>query len=300
MSARGAGLVLVALLAVAGCARKQGPAPPAAAPVALASPDPFADALWDDGRAEFAVYRGTIERYGVTRPLGAKLIVVKEEFDTAAGVKSDAGPAAGRTRPVFKLVTMLEFPTGTYSYRQVATAFLDRETAALEKLAMSSTEACGIAYVQVRPRGTAWRHESHSYFEGEGDRDLLLALRADRPTVAADALALWLRRLDLTKAQTIAVDLLPTQLSSRVRATALVPATIEVAGAADEHGWFVMVRSVDAQGAPVFDRWWFDRAAPHGLVRYKGADGRALLRTKVLRLAYWEATKPGDEALVAP
>ena len=85
-----------------------------------------------------------------------------------------------------------------------------------------------------------------------------------------------------------------------MRATALVPATIEVAGSADAVGWPVIVRSMDAQGAPVVDRWWFDRAAPHGLVRFEGADGRTLERAKVLRLAYWEATKPGDEALVAP
>ena len=96
------------------------------------------------------------------------------------------------------------------------------------------------------------------------------------------------------------MDLLPSQLSSRVRATALVPATIEVVGVADGHGWPVLVRSVDAGGAPVVDRWWFDRAAPHGLVRFEGADSRTLERTKVLRLAYWEATKPGDEALLAP
>jgi hypothetical protein len=300
MNARAAALVLVALLALGGCAREEAAAPASAAPIAFAAPDPFADAMWDDGRAEFAVYRGTIERYGITRPLAAKLIVVKEDFDPAAGVKSDAGPVEGRTHTVFKVVTMLEFPTGTYSYRQVATTFLDRETGALTKLAMSSTEACGITYVQVTSRKGAWRHLSHSYFEGEGDRDLILPLRADRPAVAADGLALWLRRLDLAKAQSIAVDLLPSQLSSRVRATALVPATIEVVGVADTLGWPVLVKSVDASGAPVVDRWWFDRAAPHGLVRFEGADSRTLERTKVVRLAYWEATKPGDEVLLAP
>jgi hypothetical protein len=182
----------------------------------------------------------------------------------------------------------------------VATTFLDRETGALAKLAMSSTEACGIAYVQISPREGAWRHLSHSYFEGEGDRDLTLPLRADRTAVAADGLALWLRRLDLTRRQTIAVDLLPSQLSSRVRATALVPATIAVVGVADTLGWPVLVTSVDAGGAPVVDRWWFDRAPPHGLVRFEGADSRTLERTKVLRLAYWEATKPGDERLLEP
>ena len=293
----GATVAFAAIVVLSACGAEKRPAPPNPA---FATPDPFADAVWDDGRAEIAVYRGTMPRYGTPRPARARIIVVKEDLDVAQRVKSDGPPAAGRTRPVLKMNTILDFPTGTYDYHQMSSVFVDRESGALEKLAMSSTEGCGITYVEVLPRDAAWRHVSHSYWDGEADRELTLALRTERPTLAADALPLLLRRYDLARAATFPADLLPTQLSSRVAAPALVPATIEIAGRPDAHGLPVTVRSVDARGAPRVDRYWFDPASPHGLVRLERADGLVLERAKALRLAYWEKTAPGDEKLLEP
>jgi len=294
------------LLLVGACGSAREPAAttatPGGAPV-LAARDLLGDALWDDGRAEYSTYRGTMPRYGKPRPLSARIIIVKEDMDIATRVKVDGAPVAGRTRSVIKLNYVQDFPTGTYAYHQMSSTFFNRSTGLLEKLAMSSTEGCGITYVEVLPAASVWRHVSHSYWAGEGDRDLSLPTRSDRPTLAWDGLALWLRRLDLARAQSFAVDLLPGQVSGRVRATALVPATIEVTGQVDDRGWPVTVRvtAVPAGDQPEsVDRYWFEAAWPHGLVRLERADGAVLERAKTTRLAYWNETDPGDEALVEP
>jgi hypothetical protein len=263
--------------------------------------DLLADRLWDDGQAEFSVYEGTITRYGASRALAARIIVVKEDMDLAQRVKSDAGPVAGKTRTVIKQNYLHDFTTGSYDYHQMTSTFLDRGTGRLEKLAMSSTEGCGITFVELLPQARGWRHVSHSYWDGEADRDRMLVPGAGRTIVAADALPLWLRRLDLSRAQSFEVDLLPSQLAGRVRAAAFVPATIEAVGRPDRHGLPVRVRFTGAGGKVRTDRYWFDRSWPHTLVRFEGGDDPTVLeRVKTMRLAYWQKNAPGDERLLAP
>ena len=261
--------------------------------------DLLADRLWDDGQAEFSIYKGTIERYGKSRALAAKIIVVKEDMDVAQRVKSETGPVANRTRAVLKLNYLRDFNTGTYDYHQMSSTFLNRRTGMLEKLAMSSTEGCGITYVQVLPHSKAWRHVSHSYWDGEADHARTLAPRAGRTVVAADALPLWLRRLDLTKAQWFEVDLLPSQVSGRANETKFLPAGIEVVGRAERHGLPVNVLLGGRPDQRRTDRYWFDPAWPHALTRFEGgADPTVLTRVKTMRLAYWLKTSPGDERLI--
>jgi hypothetical protein len=288
------------LVGACGVAREPAATTASRAPI-LAERDLFADPVWDDGQAEYSTYRGTMPHYGKPRPLSARIIIVKEDMDVAARVKVDGDPPAGGARTVLKVNYLHDFPTGTYDHHQMSSVFLDRASGSLEKLAMSSTEGCGITYVEVLPGASAWRHVSHSYWEGEGDRDLSLPTRSDRPTAAWDGLVLWLRRLDLARPQSFPVDLLPGQVSGRVRATALVPATIELPGRVDDRGWPVTVRVAAAEGTPErVDRFWFEAAWPHGLVRLERADGAVLERVKTIRLDYWEKTDPGDEALVEP
>ena len=116
--ARGALLVAAALFAT--------PAVGTQGVVRDGAPDPFQGALWDDGRAEISVYRGTILRYGKLRPVRAKIIIVKEEMDLAQHVKADGGPVDGRTRTVLKMNTIFDYPTGTYDYHQMSSVCVDR------------------------------------------------------------------------------------------------------------------------------------------------------------------------------
>jgi len=266
---------------------------------AWASPAFGADRLWDDGKAEFSVYRGTIKRYGVTRPVTAKIIAVKEDMDDAQRVKSDAGLVAGRTTTVLKLNYLHDFETGMYAYHQMTSTFLDRSTMQLRKLAMSSTEGCGITYVEVLPGASGWRHVSHSYFDGEGDRDVVITPQAGRPAVAWDGLALWLRALDFSTPQKFEIALLPSQIANRARIAAFVRASVEILPA-KAAGVTARVSYTDRDGKPRVDMFVFAAAAPHVLTHLERGDGLALDLVKTQRIAYWEKTRPGDEKLLAP
>jgi hypothetical protein len=274
--------------------KEAGPPGPAWATPAFA-----ADKLWDDGKAEFSVYRGTIERYGVTRPVTAKIIAVKEDMNDAQHVKSDRGPVAGRTTTVLKLNYLHDFETGMYAYHQMTSTFLDRSTMQLRKLAMSSTEGCGVTYVEILPMASGWRHVSHSYFDGEGDRDVVIAPLAGRPAVAWDGLALWLRALDLTIPQRFEIALLPSQLASRARNAAFVRATVVITPATAA-GVTARVSYTDRDGKPRVDTFVFAAAAPHVLTHLERGDGLTLDLVKTQRIAYWEKTRPGDEKLLEP
>ena len=296
----GLAALLVLVLALSGTALLLPGTSALAAPI-LAARDLLADRLWDDGKAELSVYRGTIERYGKPRPLAVRIIVVKEAMDEEQRVKAERFPRAGRTRDVLKVHALYDFPTGTYDYHQATSAFLDRASADLAKLAMASTEGCGITYVEVLPEAAGWRHVSHSYWDGEGDHAMVLATHRERTTLAADGLALWLRRLDLKRAQRFEVNLLPSQRSGRVQNQELPTATIEVTGRADRHGLPVVVRWTGGDARARTDRYWFDPAWPHALARFEGgADPTTFARVKTMRLAYWEKNAPGDERLLAP
>lgn len=273
----------------------------------LATRDLLADRMWDDGEAEYSVYQGTITRYGKSRPLHARIIVVKEDMDVAQRVKSERGPIRGKTRTVIKQNYSHDFATGTYDYHQMCSTFLDREEGWLHKLAMSSIEGCGITYVEIladfNPDASKWRRRSHSYWDGEGDRNE--TVRAGALHVAADALPLWLRRLRLDARQSFDVSFFASQLSNRVGPFVPLRAHIEVVGRADRHGLpvtFRQERPSTGQGAPRVDRYWFDAAWPHGLTRYEsgGEDATVLERVKMMRVAYWQKTAPGDERLLAP
>jgi hypothetical protein len=279
------------------------PAGEAPEPPRLSTRDLFADAMWDDGRAEYSLYEGTIERYGSRRPLAARLIVVKEDMDIGQRVKSEAGPVAGRTKTVLKQNYSHDFTTGTYDYHQASSTFLDRATGRLEKLTTSSIEGCGLTFVSVRGDTKGVGRVSHSYWDGEADREEVKSCSDCPMVLLADALPLWLRRLDLARPQSFLVTLLPSQLSNRVAPLELVPSRIEVVGGTpDRHGRLVRVVATDSgrvEARP--DRYWFDPAWPHALVRFEGGKHSIVLeRMKTMRIAYWKETDPGDERLLRP
>lgn len=271
-------------------------------PPRRAAHDVFADSLWDDGRAEITVYEGTIERYGVARPLAARIIVVKEDMDMEQSVKSAAGPVEGRTRPMLKQNLIRDFRTGTYDYHQMCSTFLDRRSGNVAKLVMSSSEGCGITFVELLPSSHGWDRVSHSYWDGEGDSTQHgIDGEFGHPGTPMDALPLWLRRLDLESGQKFMAYLLPSQVSNRVASLRVMPWQIEIIGRADKNGLPVLVHDRSDPGASRTDRYWFDPVWPHPLVRFEGgADATVLTRVKTTRLAYWEKTAPGDEKLIEP
>lgn len=280
-------LVLGAALALWLAGRAPGGA------TAAVSADLARSAAWDDGNAEFSVYDATGRFEGQERAFTARILVVKEDFVRGSLVKSDHGPVPGKTFEVLKLNYLHDVPTGTYAFHQMASVFFDRESFLPVKLAASSMEACGLTYAVAHPDGNTLRHESHSYWDEEGDRQLALAW--EEGAVFYDSLPLWLRGLDLTKRARYEVPLFPTQVRNRIGNPVLGRAEVELRGPDRARGGALAVAVRHPGGE---DRLWFRKAEPRVLARWEAADGRVLVLRKTLRIPYWERTAPEDEELL--
>ena len=275
------------------------------APAAVAgagSENILASPMWDDGRAEFSVYTGTTERYGQDRPTVAHLIVVKEDLLRASLVKSEAGPIPGQTVTAVKLNFIADFPTGTYTYHQMATVMFDRGTFDVLKETVSHTEGCGITFVRVGPKHGALVHEAHSYWDGEADREVRIEWPAG-PHTHADALPVWLRQWvhDGAPAE-MRMWLLPVQVSGRSPLASTRPIEARVrrtdGGTVRVPAGSFATRRFTVSTPAGTDTYWFDARFPYVLVRLETAAGRRLALKKTLRLDYWHHPMNGDENLI--
>ena len=127
---------------------------------------------WFNGEAEITSYQLEQSRYGELREGTATLIFVTEDFLPDAQVKANA--MSSNTIPVLKLNAVKKFNTGIYPYSIMQSIFfpLEGNSHAL-KVSASIQEWCGHMYLQLNNRDD-FKIVSHSYFEGEADKQLEL------------------------------------------------------------------------------------------------------------------------------
>jgi hypothetical protein len=255
------------------------------APAWMAAP------IWDDGLAEFAAYEVSWRRYGKLYEGRALLILVKEPWAPDLDVKAD------RPRPdgfeVLKLNHVRDVATGIYTYHQMSSLFWRRTDGALQKIAATSSEACGISTAQVVD-GTL---NTRSYFDGQGERN--------QPYPAG----------------VLSEDGLSATLRRHVPEDATVPATLEIFPslmqgrfpALEGTLYKVQRRPVEAVEVPAGTgpgveitltagertlRYTFSPEPPHTLLRLEESDGTVYALAKVERIPYWGMSNPGDEAWI--
>ena len=287
---------LGALVLAAGALGAAGCRAPAAGGTA-SPPNPFAaDALWDDGRAEIDAYEATIKRYGILRSLTAYIVVVKEDLSKTQLVKADPGHDPGDLRTVLKLNHVLNYPTGIYSYHQMASCFFDRGSMDLVKLSLTSNEWCGNTYKEYTRRDGRGTLHVHTYWDNQAEATYDLPTGPD--VVFYDALPLWIRSLPQSAGTERALRLLPSQIESKgprpeAQAATLVAAREE--GIVVPAGRFRALRwELRTAGGPP-DVYWTAGDAPHVLVAWDRGDGGAYRLKWTQRLAYWTLNRPGDE-----
>lgn len=242
--------------------------------------------IWDDGNAEFATYEITWQRYGKAYNGRAILVLVKEPWAPDLQVKADTPRADGFD--VFKFNHLRDVPTGVYTYHQAATVFLRRDSGELLKISTSSVEACGVSTAQMRDQVL----ETHSYFDGQGDRTVSWPSGAwpwsGLPAVLRDF---------VTGEPASTLNVFAPLLSSRFpelrdQAWKVVrqrPHRLMVPA-----GEFEAV-AIELQHEDVRMTFEFDSASPHTLLRYSDTLGSEYRLAKVERMAYWQKNKPGDE-----
>lgn len=238
--------------------------------------------LWDDGKAEFCAYDVTWARYGHHFDGRALLVLVKEPWAPDLEVKADQPRKDGFD--VLKLNHIRDVATGVYTYHQMASVYTRRDSGALQKIAATSSEACGISTAQMA-RG---RLDTRSYFDGQGDRSMAWPAGA----VPEDGLPAILRDFVAGPAPET-LEVFPSLLAGRYGS--LKPAAYKVEKKEGAEG--IEIRLVNLPSSLLYV---FEREAPHRLVRFEREDGTVYRMAKCERLAYWDMHNPGDEGWLPP
>lgn len=244
--------------------------------------------LWDDGTAEVCVYEVDWARYGASYPGRATLILVKEPWAPDLDVKAD------RPRPdgfdVLKLNHIRDVPTGVYTYHQMASVYLRRDSGKIQKIASTSSEACGITTALM----TDGELTVHTYFDGVADHTLEYPAGA----LPEDGLPALLRDY-LAGELPDSIRVLPTLLDGRL--ADLEPVTYELrrrpAGTVETPaGTFrALELRLESPAGQSGRTYLFEAAAPHRLLELQEDRGTHYRLAKCGRIPYWRMSRPGDE-----
>lgn len=244
-------------------------------------------AVWDDGKAEFCAYDVTWARYGHRYDGQALLVLVKEPWAPDLNVKADTPRKDGFD--VLKLNHVRDVETGIYTYHQMASVYTRRDSGALQKLAATSSEACGISTAEV----AGGRLATRSYFDGQGDRTLAWPDAA----LPEDGLPASLRDYVAGRAPA-SLEVFPSLLAGRF--PELKPAAYrvekrEVPAVETPEGPRPGIE-IRLTSGPAVLAYTFDREPPYRLLRFEREDGTVYRVSKCERLAYWGMHDPGGEA----
>ena len=289
---------------------------PVAQPVRTSLPPPEFDAgfwsAWGDGQAELAGYDLVYPRYGQLRRGTAVTVFVTEPFSNTARVKADPGKHPPSDEfPVMKLNLVKDFQTGIYDYNLMLSSFValkpvnERPAGFPTKASFSSQEWCGQVYEQLLFDSTSIRSESHSYFDGEADRQA----RVDYPAngVSADTLFLWVRGMAapaLKPGEERNVTLLRSLEAVRLghqplawaegklsRGSSLDAVRVP-AGAFEAEVW--KVRMADGLVLTI----WTEQASPHRILGWESTSGERAELLGSARMKYWMLNSEGNESLL--
>lgn len=247
------------------------------------------DSLWDDGRAEVALYDARRPQYGKVESYQAVFIVVKEDFTREHYVKADPPFEGKEVFPVLKLNAVHSYWTANFPYHFLESVFVRRDDpTALVKLTLGSQEWCGNTFKEVTTWGATPQLASHSYFDGQGDATRPLDLRPG--DLLEDQLPLALRSLRFEPGLELKRRVLPSLISNGLhRAPDLVEVTVGVVGEEEVETGVGRLAAwkVSVAWSSIEQNWWFEKAAPHTLLKMESSDGRRWLLRDRTRKAYW-------------
>ena len=269
---------------------------------------------WNQGRAEINLYDAVEMRYGVPRQATeAALIFVKEDHRSEDYVKAD-DPGRGDL-PAIKLNWSVVVPTGIYTYRQMASVFVDRQSALPFRESFTSQEWCGNTAKDVHlirtAGGNSFRYRYSSYFGHEGEGERTVAIDSAHTALFADALPVYLRALDLPAIaesdRTYTLSVVPTLIANRAQpdrvgtplAAAVSVARLEnvTVPAGRFNVWRVTVEYTSPDGTKQRELYDYDDGPNRRLVGMQRADGAVYKLRKSMWLDYWRHHDVGDERL---
>ncbi|MFQ5723809.1 MAG: hypothetical protein ACE5G6_04895 [Terriglobia bacterium] len=248
------------------------------------------DPLWDDGQAEVALYDARRPQYGKVETYEAVFIVVKEDFDPQLHVKTDPPYDGKKLLPVLKLNAVHSYWTANYPYHFLVSVFVRRDDPTrLVKQTVGSQEWCGNTFKEVKTWGGQPQLHFHSYFSGQADATRPLDLRPG--DLLEDQLPLALRSLNFQPGAEVHRRILPSLISNNLRGSLdFVPSTITVAPREEAirtpAGRFLAWR-VTVEMGNLRQTWWFEKEAPHTMLKMESSDGRSWTLKARTRQPYW-------------
>ncbi len=265
---------------------------------------------WGDGQAELSGYDLTFPRYGQLRRGVAVTIFVTETFSNSLRVKADPGkhPATDEF-PVMKLNLVEDYQTGIYDYNDMTSTFVTlaavngRPAGAPAKISFSSQEWCGHTFQQLLFDSRAIRATTHSYFDGEADRQSELNFPAGG--ISEDALLLWARGQAgprIAPGERLEVELLGSLQASRQEHAPLSwhHATLSRSSRSQQvsvaAGKFTVETWTAAVPGGVQRTIYVEAAEPHRIVRWEATNGERAELLGSRRMKYWEMNHEGFES----
>jgi len=257
------------------------------------------NSLWNDGRAEVAVYNSERIVYGKPRAFTEHLITVKEDLREDTLVKAD-DLKKQKTIPVLKLNQVEKFDTENYPYSYLTSVFV--KEAAVEqvvKLTVGSQEWCGNTFKIYKGNadGTGGTLSWNSYFDGEADQTMDMTLQKE--DYLEDQLPLSLRALPFKDGFEKKIRVWDLLTTSHGLAPLVTEANLKVQGEEPIHChagslacWIVRV-----QKAGKTDTYWFEKKEPNILVKMETSDGRKRLLYGRARWSYWDRRIPRPNIL---
>ncbi|MCG3173009.1 MAG: hypothetical protein GMKNLPBB_01185 [Myxococcota bacterium] len=265
------------------------PMPPAAFPATSFLRQP----PWYDGKGEVSAYRSVIQRYNAPRRSIEFHVVVSETFNREKLVKQESPTPPGNQITVTKFNLVRHFQTGIYDYHQVASVFLDQQTAMPIKQTFTSAEWCGLTFKEILPRAGLTRMTVNTYWDPEASA--AYELDTPRGVLTNESLPVTLRALPFATGAVFAAPMIPPQMSSRGPRPEIREARIVITGKENvtaPAGAFESWRVEADWGGPAKDVLWFAESSPHLLVKWDQAEGHRHELIVSKRLEYWKMNTP--------
>jgi len=248
------------------------------------------DKLWEDGKAEVAIYRAERNVYGKIRFFDYVYILVKETFNDEYQVKTD-DYTRNDLFDVMKINKFARIETDEYPYHYLSSIFLKREDPVhLYKFTNSSQEWCGNTFKHFNRENNQYIYHYDSYWdqEGRGSRTL------PPDVLYEDQLSYTLRTLDFEEGLAFDCKIIESQVTNKAPLPRIYNARIMVQkneGKLEEPDSFDMENSWKIQvqlAAEKVNLYWIADKYPNQLLKMTAWDGRKLMLKRIYRDAYWE------------
>lgn len=248
--------------------------------------------LWDDGKAEVAIYKAERVIYGKPRRFEYVYVLVKETFNEKFHVKTDDYDRRD-LYAVMKVNKFCRIPTEAYPYHFLTSVFFKRDRPAdMHKLTNTSQEWCGNTAKSFLKKddGDDYTFDFISYWDGQGNG----TEKIPNGPWFEDQLSYTLRTLKFQEDLNFTVELYPTQVTNKADIPKAETAEIVIAKAAMNEldsastgfasdPWKIAVNRKEGPDLT----FWINNEYPNYLLKMEASDGRKLSLQSLERDAYW-------------